>query len=385
MGTLLQLNHNIINPLSNPKGVRLECELCGKPAYIQCKECRVTYYCDRDHESTDYRGIHSKICQLLISLRTPVTILGSEEERGFRDKQTRERQVSCVDACDHLLKNSVSIQVHLLELTKTEAHKKLFEGQYDLAIPAALQALRFSMDVYGQDSIELVPSYLLLGEASIGLKQYGQAEDYLSLAKWAVLKAEHCDHAIRSQLHRNLGMLYISQGNVGEALKQLSNDIYYSSLAKDPEHIMVTGGYFQLGGIFEKQKQYEVASAIFDKIVGIWRATLKDGSETLDEAQQAEAAQMLNAIYTYRVTHGSTQTGPAEVRFVLAQLYHSVHQNEKAKECATSALEVYESALGREHSITIEVRDFLKNLLGEGGISSLPPRSNRRGSMGNLL
>lgn len=33
-----------INPLSNPKGVRLVCELCGKVAYIQCPFCRVTYY-----------------------------------------------------------------------------------------------------------------------------------------------------------------------------------------------------------------------------------------------------------------------------------------------------------------------------------------------------
>jgi hypothetical protein len=33
-----------INPLANPKGVKLLCELCGKPAYIQCTSCRVTYY-----------------------------------------------------------------------------------------------------------------------------------------------------------------------------------------------------------------------------------------------------------------------------------------------------------------------------------------------------
>ncbi|KAJ3120979.1 Zinc finger MYND domain-containing protein 12, partial [Irineochytrium annulatum] len=115
--------------------------------------------------------------------------------------------------------------VQLLELSKTEAHKKLFEGQHDLAIPAALQALRFSMDVYGQNGIELVPSYLLLGEASIGLKQYKQAEDYLSLAKWAVLKSEKCENVIRSQLHRNLGLLYASQEQYAEALGQLAQDV----------------------------------------------------------------------------------------------------------------------------------------------------------------
>eukprot|EP00842_Homolaphlyctis_polyrhiza_P001117 jgi/Hompol1/2005/HPOL_005309-RA len=160
-----------INPLANPKGVRLTCELCAKPAYIQCKDCRVTFYCDREHQTLDANGIHDKICQLLIPLRTPVAVLGSEEERAHREKQTRSRQLQ------------------LLQITKTEAHKLLFEGQ-----ATALQALRFSMDVSGPSSIDLVPSYLLLGEASIGLKQYKQAEDYLSLAKWAILKADHCEN-----------------------------------------------------------------------------------------------------------------------------------------------------------------------------------------------
>lgn len=33
-----------LNPLANPKGVKLLCELCQKPAFIQCTKCRVTYY-----------------------------------------------------------------------------------------------------------------------------------------------------------------------------------------------------------------------------------------------------------------------------------------------------------------------------------------------------
>lgn len=33
-----------LNPLANPKGIKLLCELCQKPAFIQCTKCRVTYY-----------------------------------------------------------------------------------------------------------------------------------------------------------------------------------------------------------------------------------------------------------------------------------------------------------------------------------------------------
>ncbi|KAJ3296010.1 Zinc finger MYND domain-containing protein 12 [Borealophlyctis nickersoniae] len=293
--------------------------------------------------------------------RTPVAVLGSEEERAHREKQTRFRQVQ------------------LLELTKTEAHKKLFEGQYDLAIPAALQALRFSMDVYGQNSIELVPSYLLLGEASIGLKQYSQAEDYLSLAKWAVLKAPTCADSVRAQLCRNFGLLYSSEGSFDEALQQLALDggigayrfvlgvdaqIYYSSLAKGPEHIsdkrpintvmlillfvdflqklgrmIVSGGYFQLGNVFEKQNRIDNATALFDRVVAIWKKTLMSGSETLDEAQQAEANQMLTAIYTFRTRHSQSVTLPPEVHYVLAMLHRTCGRPDKAKEFAQKALE----------------------------------------------
>ncbi|KAJ3247218.1 Zinc finger MYND domain-containing protein 12, partial [Chytriomyces hyalinus] len=282
--TDIALHSTLINPLANPKGVKLGCELCGKPA-------------------------------------TPVAILGSEEERLHRDKQTRHRQIQ------------------LLELSKTEAHKKLFEGHYNLAIPAALQALRFSMDVYGQDSIELVPSYLLLGEASIGLKQFPQAEDYLSLAKWAILKAEDCENKIRSQMHRNFGLLYASQGNYQEALNQIAHDIYFSSLEKGPENILVLGGYFQLGNVFHKQGKLEQVTTVFDKVVSIWKSTLKLNEETLDEAQQAEAVQMLTTIYSYRTNYMTSSTGPAEVNFVLGQLYHAYGHSDKSRDYAAKALE----------------------------------------------
>ena len=56
----------------------------------------------------------------------------------------------------------------MIELTRTTGQKLLFEGKHEQAVPAAMQSLRFSIDVHGLDSIELVPSYLILAEASIG-------------------------------------------------------------------------------------------------------------------------------------------------------------------------------------------------------------------------
>ena len=60
------------------------------------------------------------------------------------------------------------LKKQMIELCRTEGQKLLFEGRYDRVVPAALESLKFSIEVYGLSSIELVPSYLILGEASIG-------------------------------------------------------------------------------------------------------------------------------------------------------------------------------------------------------------------------
>jgi hypothetical protein len=58
-----------INPLANPKGVKLTCELCGTIATVQCGGCRVVHYCGKEHQDEDWRGIHQKICALIGPLR----------------------------------------------------------------------------------------------------------------------------------------------------------------------------------------------------------------------------------------------------------------------------------------------------------------------------
>ena len=48
--------------------------------------------------------------------------------------------------------------------------------------------MNLTKDVHGEDSIEIVPTYLLLAEANLGLKRLKAAEEFLSLANWSVLK-----------------------------------------------------------------------------------------------------------------------------------------------------------------------------------------------------
>ncbi|KXS20272.1 hypothetical protein M427DRAFT_94802 [Gonapodya prolifera JEL478] len=349
-----------INPLANPKGVKHNCELCGSPGS------------NKDHQDVDFRGIHEKICSLLIPLRTPVTVLGSQDERAARERDIRRRQAQLVELC------------------RLEAHKRLFEGENELAIPAALQALRFSIQAHGQGSIELVPAYLLLGEASIGLKQYTQAEDYLSLAQYSVVsQPDLVSPRVRGQLHRNFGLLYASRGELSKAVGEFAKDvrlrtrplfppsprqIYFSSLSYHPSHIRVSGGYFHLGTTLLRRNpsDADTPAHVYDRVVAIWKRHLR--TRLWDVALQAEAVAMLSAIHAFREERESlaggsgerTATGAAEVMYVLAQVYYvgGAEGLRKGKEMASMALEVYERTLGQQHSITLEVRGFLKAVVG---------------------
>ena len=131
----------------------------------------------REHQNVDAEGIHTKICSMLAVVRAPSEEIGSEEDRAKRNKIAKANQRKLVD------------------LTRDEASKFLVLGQFELAVrlstsdalpprfatfslkivignvmqvPGALQSLRFSLSVYGEGHIELVPAYLLLAEANLG-------------------------------------------------------------------------------------------------------------------------------------------------------------------------------------------------------------------------
>ncbi|KAJ3322837.1 Zinc finger MYND domain-containing protein 12 [Boothiomyces sp. JEL0866] len=313
-----KLEYVEINPLSNPKGVKRLCEICEKPAYRQCKNCRM----------------------------------------------------------------------ELLRISKQQSYRYLFEGQYELAIPAALQSLRFSMAVSGDNPIDLVPSYLILGEASIGIfhfilgmKRHYEAENYLSLAKWAILKSEDCANDIKSQLHRNFGQLYAAQGQYDKALHQLALDITCITMhTNNPEDVAVSGGYYHMGIIFQKQGRNEDAIAFYDIVVSIW-SKVWTPSFKLDIAQAAEAIQMISSIHKFRQqTTEPTSSAVRTSSFTLAKMYFSAGQYDRAKEQGFKALEAFEAALGREHSATIEVRTFLKSA---ASLAPMITQRKHRGSFGS--
>lgn len=355
-----------MNPLSNPKGVKLLCELCQKPAYLQCTTCRVTYYCSEEHQKVDWVGIHEKICSLLLPLRTPIPLVSSDEERKHRQEQLLLRQKQMID------------------LTRTEGSKLLFEGAHESAVPAALQALRFSIAVYGLNSVELVPAYLVLGEASIGLGRLSQAEEYLSQARWTVLKTPDCDANIKSKMYRICGLLQAAKGNFTEALKNYANDIYHAAQISGPRHVKTSGGYFHMANVFFRKGQTDTAHNIYSEVVNIWNAMLKgvvkteeeipestltsfvekttEESEILDEAQEAEAIQMLHAIYDLQHSDKSYgATNKVRLLHTLALLHTHLLGYVKAQEFINDAV-----TCAQEADLTCDLSDVqsLKGFIG---------------------
>lgn len=52
------------------------------------------YYSGPEHQKADWLGIHERICQLLMALRSPIPFLGSEEERQKRKHKQTFRKVN---------------------------------------------------------------------------------------------------------------------------------------------------------------------------------------------------------------------------------------------------------------------------------------------------
>ncbi len=271
-------------------------------------------------------------------------------------------------------------------------------------------------ELYGDGGIEIVPPYLLLAQATTGLRKYKQAEEYLSLAKWCVLKNHRCSDSLKSQLYRNFGKLYQSQGKAEESLTHHGHSVYYSSLAVGPEHIDTTPGYFAMGLLFHERHALDSALAMFDKVADTWYKYLsgapagkdkekerdadreRDGKDKeekdkdkekekektaeeieeeaalaaerrkaelppLDELKGTEAEEMMSKIIAIREQHlGANHTATGEAHYILALVLTRLGKLEKALERMQRSLSVYEDTLGGDHATTVAVRTALSEL-----------------------
>eukprot|EP00927_Polykrikos_kofoidii_P062367 TRINITY_DN57177_c0_g1_i1.p1 TRINITY_DN57177_c0_g1~~TRINITY_DN57177_c0_g1_i1.p1 ORF type:complete len:363 (-),score=67.19 TRINITY_DN57177_c0_g1_i1:297-1385(-) len=345
-----------INQLARPKGVKYECELCGKPATLKCSECP-TYYCTQEHFDTDWRGIRNQIAQDIVVLRERPKMIGSEEERDRRSEEL------------------MRIRKELLELCTETAQKFLVQGKYELAVPGALQSLKFAIEVFGSEATELVPSYLLLAEANLGLRRLKIAEEFLSLANWNILKHPQAGSSMMSNLQRNFGRLYAAQQRYNEALQAFATDIYYSSQEFGPENIRSAPSYFHMGRVFQSHQKLDRVASFYSKVVEIYTTFLENwlndttGEQSVDitAVEVEEAMEIIKHITEYREKREVDQTErakteTAEGRYALGLIQVYTGEVSTGKECLAQALDVFIETIGGENVKTRRCQQYLEQL-----------------------
>lgn len=350
-----------INRLSKAKGAKYLCEITGAPATLVCSECPV-YFATKEHFDVWWRGIGNLIAQDIVVLRGPPKMIGSEEERHRRNEEL------------------MGIRRELLELCTETAQKFLVQGKYELAVPGALQSLKFAIEVHGSEATELVPSYLLLAEANLGLRRLKIAEEFLSLANWNILKHPQAGSSMMSNLQRNFGRLYAAQQRYNEALQAFATDIYHSSLEFGPENIRSAPSYFHMGRVFQSHQKADRAASFYAKVVDVYSKFLEawmsensfEQSSDITAVEVEEAIEIVKHITDYREKRSeddqsdTARLETAEGRYALGLLQVYTGDIAGGGESLNAALEVFLSTVGVDHDKTKACQRHLEQLEKRG-------------------
>lgn len=344
-----------LNLLAFPRDQHPKCELTGDAATVQliCPHCTL-YYANDSLAQQAWDGIIHRIAHLLAPLMQSPPIIGTQEERSRRNKNIALSKRSLIDFCI------------------AEAANLLSEQKYPLAIPGAIQALKFCKDVYGDLSYEIVEPNLILAQASLGLNNPRQAEKYLALAKWNVLNDPECSDRVKSRLHQLFGRLHAVDGNSELSKAEFATSIFYSSKCYGAESIPTSAGYVNLGEVFLLQGNIESALAFFDKVIDIWYKYLscfhtEKSGDNLSSSTQPSEAQLndghhhLSSILDHRKRLlGESHIATGEAEYCLGLFHYYIFGNDDSgTRLLSNALNIYEVQLGSAHSSTIHVRAIL--------------------------
>ncbi|KAK5863377.1 hypothetical protein PBY51_000411 [Eleginops maclovinus] len=339
--------------LASARGTEKLCELCQGIAHLQCIKCRVTFYCGAEHQQADWVGIHERICEVLVSIRSPTLL--SLQEAGCIQRQLKK--------------------VELIEVCRLVALSKLSEGKHQEALPAAQFCMRCSIDVHGPRSVQMVPAYLLLAEANMGMGNLARAAELLSQAEWAALKSS--EHAVHQRLHRCLGHLHTATGNLEAALFNFANDIYFASEEYGLGSTVTHGGYFLMANVYAKLGEMPIVRSLYYEVAKTWHYQLSNFLEThiqnvqspereletcYDKAQRVEVDDMLRTMLEFEQNDFRKDSAQiALVAHCLAMLWFLAGDSLKALGFGNTALQA--SQLIPNHDLTEPIQGLLQLLL----------------------
>ncbi|RVE70396.1 hypothetical protein OJAV_G00063880 [Oryzias javanicus] len=330
-------------PLAFPKGQEKVCELCQSPAHLQCATCRVTFYCRAEHQRADWVGIHERICELLVPIRTCTPNI------------TKENQLK---------------KMELIKICTLVAQSKLFQGKHQEALPAAHLCSRYSEDVHGPQSVQQVPAFLLLAEANVGLGNLALAAELLSQAEWVLLKTPECSNSLTQQLNRNFGRLHAATGNLEDARFNFANDIFFATVEFGVNSTVTACSLFLMADVFAKMNKMAITRSMYQEVARIWCDHLTELldvykknipnpamlSESFhDKSKRAEGERMLGVILEFLQKDVSKDlTQIALVTYSLAVLRLLDGDSHKALEFGSAALQASQQILKRDLTDAIQ-------------------------------
>lgn len=267
----------------------------------------------------------------------------------------------------------------LLEMAQAEARRLLVEGDAQASVEGGLRTLKLKEAYFGTGSLQLVPSYFHLARTNQYLDKFKQAEEFLSLAQWNILKHPDADVSLKAELHQTFGLLYASDGKLDLALRQLSQATYFLTILNGPNHILTSFGYFDLGNVFAAKSNMDSAMAFYEKVKDIWfdHLSLAFKEETGEEDEDAppmehktpvsfgeenlqDGLKMIRGIVglqTERFGLVHPSTGRSEL--ILGLFLRWIEDDQHAMESFARALEIHKRVYGAQHQSTMKVRHFV--------------------------
>eukprot|EP01012_Entosiphon_sulcatum_P064626 TRINITY_DN93453_c0_g1_i1.p1 TRINITY_DN93453_c0_g1~~TRINITY_DN93453_c0_g1_i1.p1 ORF type:complete len:378 (-),score=66.79 TRINITY_DN93453_c0_g1_i1:111-1244(-) len=312
---------------------------------------------DAFSSNIDWNTLESKFQELNAMLTAPSYGLNASAAR-LKQKQQVEQAIQT-----------------LLDMAQTEARRLLVEGDSRGSLEGGLRTLKLKEEYYGTGSLQLVPCYFHLARANQYMDKFKQAEEFLSLAQWTILKHPECDVALKAELHQTFGLLYASDGKLDIALKQLAQATYYLTILNGPSHILTSFGYFDLGNVFAANSNMDSAMAFYEKVKEIWYAHLERVATALPDELQFEHStptsfgeenlqdglKMIRGIVGLQTERfGSVHPATGKAELILALYYAWMDDIGKAGECFERSLEIHRRVFGPQHTTTVKVRQYMQ-------------------------
>ncbi|KAL0477908.1 hypothetical protein AKO1_012775, partial [Acrasis kona] len=218
--------------------------------------------------SVDWPALETKFKELLVLLNTPFgSLSGMNSSLRVAGPGVQEERQKHLESLELGL-------VAIIDVALSESTMLLHEGDNKGAISGGLKTLQFVQELYGPNSIQQVEPYFLLSKAHQALRHYQQAEEFLGIANWTIMKNSECPNTVKAELHQNLGLLYVNKQEIEKAIEHLATSSYYLALIHGTDHLITTYGYFNLGNVFASQGKMDKAIDFLRKVVDIWSKQL---------------------------------------------------------------------------------------------------------------